>query len=262
MTTRTYYESGSAHAVIVLLVVVGLIAGLVFTFVQRANQQPSTSTPAPTQSVGEPDETKEYCLKNEELCFVYPSNWSVQASSVDNDMSVAKNDMRDEVTIIDDARNPILYLSSGLTQLEADCDPEDEPMVTIIDAKPVKITGDYLIAAGAESRMVRTVHAVRYYKPVDKGDDKFEIGMTLTNRTALTKPGSVNVCDFGLNTIKGRLIADDAASELSFSSNPFQSRRDKERATYSSAATASDALKSDRMNRAFEIMQSVSYKQQ
>lgn len=257
---RRRFDTGDAHTMLIALVVIGMVIGLVIVFVRSANKQAPNKSPSTAASVDETaPTTKEYCTLQEKLCFDYPSTWSIQASTIENKYSATERDTRDAVIIKDPQQNPLLYLDTGLTQLGGACDSKREPMMTIIDSQPTKVTGDHLVNEGAESTHVRTVYAIKYFKPTRRDDKKYEIGMGLTNATNATKPGSVNTCDLSTIVFNGKLKVDDSVSAIAVASMPFGGRNQRDRATYTSESTARQALGSDRMEAAYEILKSFHY---
>lgn len=245
-------ETGSAHVIVIGVLIVALIGALGFIFWQNIINKPTQSTTATTTQSVSPSPSvaasKSFCAPLEKLCFDYPSNWSVKT----DDISDESGALAEQFTISDNQGKPWLRLQTGMTGIGGACGGDDGSYTKVLKTHTTGIT---------ESSTKTAVYAVSFlqYNAGLTDTKKFwTVNMALNDSKASQNVGKIGLCDLGINIITGRNAKTPDASgvgAVGFGYYIGSANAD----SYASEAEASAALTSDSASKAYAILQSAHY---
>ncbi|USN97020.1 MAG: hypothetical protein H6797_02400 [Candidatus Nomurabacteria bacterium] len=139
-------QTGSVHAVIIILLTLGLIGSVGFIFWQnfivngptRGAVQSNKSTKSDVVKAEIVEvKKKTYCATFEKVCFEYPEKWTIK--QVDE----LSGDSKDAFTIADPENTVVLAFQSGIGANDGSCcGPMPEGPVTIISSQKVPHFGE------------------------------------------------------------------------------------------------------------------------
>lgn len=251
------HESGSAHVVIIAVLVIGLIGALGILFWQNIINKPSdatttdgigkaTSSPAPSPS------TKAYCTDIEKLCLNYPLDWKVTAQKVDNQT----DGLAERIVVSNKAGEAWLRLETGMGGLGGTCDSSDGSYSKILKTYTTKVAGTYLVSEATKAYFVDTAYAVGWvmYNGTTK---RWTMDMELNNSKAAETIGKVDSCALGLGVLNGKNAKAEGSDTAG--SVAFKYYTGKDDTTYASEAEATKALGSADALAAYTILQSAHY---
>jgi hypothetical protein len=255
-------QSGSAHVVIVVVLVVALLGALGFIFYQNfiakkdASDSVATQPDSVTQATSEVTTTtavskKEYCTAIEKLCFNYPEDWSVSATQEIGTLDPTTPTM-DQVQIKNKAGETYLYMTTGISGIGGTCDPSENVDVTILETHTTGIQGDFL-SSGMESVTSSTAYAVEHVERTEKTSSQYTVGMHILNSNDVIKPGTVNWCSIGYGMFRGKTQDGD----VKFATSGFGIESTTR--TFSSYDDAVKFLNSDDAKTAYDILVSAHY---
>jgi hypothetical protein len=169
-TTYKNLQSGSAHLIVIIVLVVALLGTLGFVFWQNFINKSAASNTATTaeESSKKTGDQEEYCSTYEKLCFDYPKTWSITGEATDIDQQSS-----DSLTIKNDKGDTVGTVLTGLSGLGGTCDSSAPgvPRVNVISREASEITDItvklYTAEGGTKKSSVDALTAVVYIE--DKG---------------------------------------------------------------------------------------------
>ena len=252
---KVKYQSGSAHIVIIMCVVLALVAALGWIFWQNLttseqsqSKAESTDANASSKQNKPANSTLSTCLRYEKLCFEYPTNWTVIKTSRAGNPGEGIPD-RDEAVIHNAAGEEMLTVESGVSGLGGACSEDTDTYLNIYESEVTKVSG---LLSDDEQFFSDTVFAVEAsYNDPDEGSVPY---VYLSNSTLTTKIGKYVTC---LPELAGIFKGKIPNTSVSFSS---QIRKGDDLLYEKSESRARDILKSEDYTAAYEILKSVYYK--
>lgn len=199
-----------------------------------------------TQTVAVKDET--YCAEAEELCFEYPSDWTIEKLTVEMDEPGAKADL---IHVIAPQKELTLTLVSGIGGLGGTCEDGYKVDVTVREATPAASMSGY-----KDEYSVDMLQVARVVYPLE---GKFVAAVYITDSAEYTTAGNIKACGIGfsqyINGRNARLSADsDSAGAFSFGYNGHT-----DGAQYGSRDDAEDAFDNEIYTQAAAILASLHY---
>lgn len=250
--TQRQLQSGSAHMVVIMILIVGLIGALGYIFWNKLNQGPVVmkDSRGSSQKKSSDVQLRKACLEIEKMCFDYPESWTVRMGTNSN------KDFPGDDTTITSKNGFILTASSGITGIGGTCDPDTQGSVIVVKTDELSIggygTGD---RAPYESQKL---HAVKIIN-VNQQQDDYRPSVLLTTDLDLATTGTKAGCEVGF--FEGKKPIDSSTANETSGLMTFGASNDDNRygAPSATEAEALARLESSEYEDAYKILTSVRY---
>lgn len=266
------YRKGSAHIVVIAVLVAALVTALGWVFYQNylLNQ---TDAPNDTHinTVTKPEPAsamKELCLEQEKLCFNYPEGWQSKTETVNYpanqeliDSSGDQPAKIDTASITSPDGQTVLTVTSGITSIGGACTDDQNGGAWVEKVEKTKLNG-YKSGPNAEFS-VNDLHVVQSIVKW-AAEDQYKAQTYLSSSANATKIGTSRVCDLYMtNLFTGKNVElgnwGNGAGLIQASTAPALGSRQESKG-YNSYEEAKKALESADQQTAFKILASAHYK--
>lgn len=242
-------ESGSAHAIVIVALVLALIGALGWIFYQNfvMDGKNEESVTSPVSDVTKNSAKTKECLSIEKLCFDYPSDWSVEITTRPQGEGVPMSDL---VTIKNPVGQAVLSLDTGVSGVGGACDPAtiDTTILNVIEVKKTAVTTEP--RDGNDTGVVYAVKAI--YHDDAKGYQPF---MYLSSTR--DKIGEVKNCLPGLDALYSSRNVENSSVNFVNTSNKIGSDSSSDYLQTKDEAAA--LLDSNDYRLGFQILSSARY---
>ncbi|HEY0965095.1 MAG TPA: hypothetical protein VGE13_01300 [Candidatus Saccharimonadales bacterium] len=246
------HQVGSAHVVIIVVLVLALIAALGWIFYQNFIAKPQAEINNALADVDKQDKktdrsTKETtsCMYYEKVCLTHPIDWEYRTSHERLDDRDGGTILKDYDELTSANMDVKITLSNGIGQIGGTCLPEENKAEGLVaEAKRTKLTvktyeGD-----------TKPVYALKMVVP---GEGKFSPIVALSSSATLQKVGKHGACDFMYYGILEGRENKDGYGLMQISTEPFSSSN-RPLMTYE---TAKRILDTSSYNEVFSVLSSV-----
>jgi len=254
-------QSGSAHIIIIICLVLALATALGWIFWQNFLQtsdndlkQVDNTNDKKVSKTEKAD--KSYCAPLEKLCFTYPEDWSLKAK----EETVYDQHKVDNITLTNSDEDVVLRLRSGIDGLGGTCDPEDntDKNFQTVQSKQLSIKN---VGYSEETKEFQSpyVHAIT---GILKYGSKYSPEVIITTSKSVAAIGQHEFCASGYREIvtgrnvnlgeqNGSIYSGSVAFGTKFlGTNPTE---------YASYDEAKKVLDQDTYQETFEIIKSSKY---
>lgn len=250
-------SNGKVNPVGIIIVAILVVGAIIYALQQKPSTpepQPEPASETDSEMSSEPRKNNLYCTNYEGICFEYPRGWSISESRRYSRRSVS---VADQLTVLNANKQPVLYLTTGITDVESSCSARSTVSLETIETTPTRLAG---YDEPEDKTDTDVAHMVKAVGVTDK--DKFMALMYLTIRADQTKTGVVSDClSVGRMTIRGKETGDTNAlvgrtEPIMFSTVKYGTLKSY---AFKSKADALAQLRSSDYKKAAGILQSVYY---
>ncbi len=268
MRQTTNKQTGSAHVLIVILIVVALIGGLGWVYYDNfIARKPAETASTPVASKGDGQAgvvTSEYCLDEAKLCFNYPASWSIETTTAKREVPTDDGKtvpyQSKSAIVLTGSGEKMLYLETGIGQIGGACLPEEQEgnSIEVLEATALDLKVD--VYEASREYQSANLYAV---KVVWKEDGKYTPEILLTQKKSLQKVAVLGICDGMYASVFGQKYNPiPGYSQMQFASSSFENAdgtRGSE--SYATRESAINELNSADVKEAWKTLTSAHYKQ-
>lgn len=239
---RKITQAGSAHIIIIIVLVVALLGTLGFVFWQNFINKTDSNKSTDTSTVVKEEETsidglKTYVNQKYKLSFEYPSDWSVEVKDDESG-----GDLNYYRLFINDADGEqVAYLSAASGGVGGTCDPDQAVDISVLKTNKLAIPTD------------ETTHLSYMISPVSVGQTEYigRLGLTTYYTAIETKQVCPNTI-YMMTSIKS--LGGITFYDLMFSNGSGFSGK-----TFTSKQEATDYVNTDEYKKLEAMIKSLDY---
>ncbi len=268
MNYQKNFQAGSAHAIVVIVLVVALLGALGFVFWQNfivKNDKVNNENAAIIQkdTKDKTNASKEYCHETAKLCFAYPSSWKLKESTETREAPISEGSAEFKAYTVKSASvssssgEVTVYLDMGMGQLGGACNEAEykEDSLEIVSVKKLAIETD--IYEGLEEYLTKQLYVV---KTVTAIDGEYTPATYVTNKKTLQNPGIIGYCNSMFSSVfTQKYNPIPGYGQMQLSTIALNTTRG-EIQNFSSRTAAINKLNSSDFQQAYEIISSAHYK--
>lgn len=258
-------QTGSAHVIIVAVLVVALVGVLGWVLWQNFYRDKEVAHTPVTKDTSKSTtgQKKEFCIDSADFCFDYPVTWNVTPTKIEypgKDSEAWKENGNkaqytfDGATVTSPDGKVVLSAATGIGQIGGLCPDDVADRITVLATDKLDMT--VMNSDGTSSPLYAVKSAFS-----DKG--AYKAGVFLTIDSELATPGGYTNCQAGYADLFNQKNPVSGFGSMRFSSYDFFDVSPSGRGgiEYATLAEAKSALAEDPFKSAYAILTSVHYKE-